>query len=75
MHSRSFKQLEKMNLLILELSLEQTDINMVISKLGLNLQFFNYVAVENQLVQISKDVISLSKNLNKLQSYAKNNKN
>ena len=72
MHSRSFKQLEKMNLPILELSLEQTDINMVISKLGLNLQFFNCVAVENQLVQISKDVISLSKNFNKLHSYAKN---
>lgn len=111
MQPKAYKQLECMKLPIFELCLEQTHINMAItkllgmirakkikkvvfasvdksphcvqlhyiqdeiSKLGFNIEFINYVAVENQLVQISKDVISLSKNLSKLQNIATNNKN
>ena len=111
MQPKAYKQWECRKLPIFELCLEQTHINMAItkllgmirakkikkvvfasvdksphcvqlhyiqdeiSKLGFNIEFINYVAVENQLVQISKDVISLSKNLSKLQNIATNNKN
>ena len=102
MQPKAYKQLESMKMPIFELCLEQTHVNMAItkllgmirakkirkimfasvdksphcvqlhyiqdeiSKLGFNVQFINYVAVENQLVEISKDVISLSKNLKEL---------
>ena len=104
MQPEAYNKLEKFNLPIFELCLEQTHINMVvtkilgmiraknvkqiifasvdksphciqlhyiqdeITKLGFKLDFINFVAVENNLVEISKDVISLSKNLSKLSS-------
>ena len=37
-----------------------------ILKLGFNVEFLNYVAVDDELIYISKDTISLSKNLSKL---------
>ena len=37
-----------------------------ISKLGFDIAFTNYVAVDNKLIEIPKETISLSKNLSKL---------
>ena len=37
-----------------------------ITKLGFKVEFINYVAVNNELVEVSKEVISLSKNLGEL---------
>ena len=42
-----------------------------ITKLGFNIDFVNYVCVDNNLIEISKDTISLSKNLFKLNEYLK----
>ena len=103
MQPKAFEQLEKLNLPIFDLCLENSHINMAITKvlgmiraknikkiifasvdksphciqihyiqdeitkLGFNIEFVNYVAVDNALVEISKDAISLSKNLVKLQ--------
>lgn len=102
MQPEAFKELENFNLPIFELCLENTHINMAItkilgmirakkinkiifasvdksphclqlhyiqdeiSKLGFNLEFINYVAVDNKLILIPKETISLSKNLSKL---------
>ena len=109
MQPNAFKELENMNLPIFELCLEQTHINMAITKLlgmirakninkvifasvdksphciqlhyiqdeitklGFNIQFTNYVAVENKIIEINKDTISLSKNLLKLANFMKDN--
>ena len=98
----NFEELETMNLPIFELCLEQTHINMAITKLlgmirarkiskvifasvdksphciqlhylqdeitklGFNVEFINYVAVDNKLIKINKETITLSKNLSKL---------
>lgn len=106
MQPNAFEVLEKMNLPIFDLCLEQTHINMAttkilgmiraknirkiifasvdrsphcvqlhyiqdeIRKLGLEVEFKNYVAVENCLIEISKEVIALSKNLFKLNKMA-----
>ncbi len=103
MQPKAFKQLEKFDLPIFDLCLENLHINMAITKilgmiraknikkiifasvdksphcvqihyiqdeiikLGFKVEFVNYVAVDNMLVEISKDTISLSKNLLKLQ--------
>ena len=97
MQPMAFEKLEKLNLPIFDLCLEQTHINMAttkvlgmirakkitkiifasvdrsphctqlhylqdeIFKLGFNIEFINYVAVDNELVKINKDTISLSK--------------
>ena len=102
MQPKAYKQLEKLNIPIFELCLEQTHINMAITKLlgmiraknirkvifasvdksphciqlhyiqdeitklGFKVEFINYVAVNNELVEVSKEVISLSKNLGEL---------
>ena len=103
MQPKAFKQLEKLDLPIFDLCLENSHINMAITKvlgmiraknikkiifasvdksphyiqmhyiqdeitkLGFKVEFLNYVAVDNNLVEISKDTISLSKNLFELQ--------
>lgn len=46
-----------------------------ILKLGFKIDFTNYVCVDNSLIEISKDTISLSKNLFKLNEFQKNIKN
>lgn len=102
MQPRAFEEIEKMKLPIFELCLEQTHINMVITKilgmirakkikkmifasvdnsphciqlhyiqdeirkLDFELDFENYVAVDDTLIKISKETITLSKNLSKL---------
>ena len=102
MQPQAFEKLQKLNLPIFELCLEQTHINMAITKLlgmiraknikkiifasvdksphciqlhyiqdeitklNFNTYFINYVAVNNELVEISKETISLSKNLKQL---------
>lgn len=102
MQPKAYEELEKMNLPIFDLCLEQTHINMAITKvlgmirakkieqiifasvdksphciqihyiqdeikkLGFNTSFVNFVAVDNSLVQIKPEVISLSKNLSQL---------
>ncbi|MBQ7917877.1 MAG: hypothetical protein IJ310_03585 [Clostridia bacterium] len=102
MQPTAFQELENLNLPIFELCLEQTHINMAITKilgmirakniskiifasvdksphciqlhylqdeitkLGFNIEFVNFVAVDNKLIKIEKDIISLSKNLSKL---------
>ena len=102
MQPKAFDVLEKLNLPIFDLCLEQTHINMAITKilgmirakkikrmifasvdksphciqlhyiqdeigkLGFELDFQNYVAVDNTLIKISRETISLSKNLSKL---------
>ena len=102
MQPRAFQKIEKMKLPIFELCLEQTHINMAITKilgmirakkiktilfasvdksphciqlhyiqdeirkLGFEIIFENYVAVDNALIKISKETIALSKNLSKL---------
>ena len=104
MQEEAFKQIEALNLPIFELCLEQTHINMAITKilgmirakkiqkiifasvdksphcvqlhyiqdeitkLGFDVEFVNFVATENTLVKIPKDIISLSKNLSKLKN-------
>ena len=105
---KAFKKLEEMNLPIFELCLEQTHVNMAITKilglvrakkmrhiifasvdrsphciqlhyiqdeikkLGFSTTFTNYVAVDNELQEIPANVISLSKNLNKLKDLINN---
>lgn len=107
MQPKVFEKIQTMNMPIFELCLEQTHINMAITKilgmiraknikkilfasvdksphciqlhyiqdeilkLGFNVEFFNYVAVDGELMHISKDVISLSKNLSKLNNVLK----
>lgn len=102
MQPTAFQELENLNLPIFELCLEQTHINIAITKvlgmirakniskiifasvdksphciqlhylqdeitkLGFNIEFVNFVAVDNKLIKIEKDIISLSKNLSKL---------
>lgn len=102
MQPRAFEEIEKMKLPIFELCLEQTHINMALTKilgmirakkikkilfasvdksphciqlhyiqdeirkLGFELNFENYVAVDDTLFKISKETIALSKNLSKL---------
>lgn len=102
MQPKVFEILENMKLPIFELCLEQTHINMAITKilgmiraknikhiifatvdnsphciqmhyiqneiikLGFDINFTNYVADNNKLIEISKETISLSKNLSKL---------
>ncbi len=104
MQPKAFEQIEGFKLPIFELCLEQTHINMAITKilgmirakkikkiifasvdksphciqlhyiqdeirkLGFELSFVNYVAVDNALIEIPKETISLSKNLGKLLS-------
>ena len=99
----AYHKLETMNLPIFDLCLEQTHINMAITKLlgmirakniskvifasvdksphciqlhyiqdeitklGFKIDFVNYVAADDELVEISKETISLSKNLKRLQ--------
>ena len=101
---KAFFQLSQRNLPIFDLCLEQTHINMAITKilgmirtkkikkiifatvdksphcvqmhyiqdeiqkLGFDLQFENYVSVDDKLIQIDKQTITLSKNLEKLNS-------
>ena len=107
MQPKAYKQLEKMNLPIFELCLEQTHINIAITKLlgmiraknikkvifasvdkslhcvqlhyiqdeitklGFKIKFLNYVAVDNNLIEIDQETISLSKNLCKLNNLLK----
>ena len=107
MQPKVFEKIQTMNMPIFELCLEQTHINMAITKilgmiraknikkilfasvdksphciqlhyiqdeilkLGFNIEFFNYVAVDGELIHIPKDVISLSKNLSKLNNVLK----
>lgn len=102
MQPQAFKKLEKFNMPIFELCLEQTHINMAITKLlgmirakninkivfasvdksphciqlhyiqneirkfNFNIEFLNYVANDNNLIEISSQTISLSKNLEEL---------
>ena len=42
-----------------------------ISKLGFDVEFINYVSVQNKLIEIDKSTISLSKNLSKLNELSK----
>ncbi len=108
MQPKAFADIEKMNLPIFELCLEQTHINMAITKIlgmirakkikriifasvdksphciqlhyiqdeirkfGFVLDFVNYVAVDNALIKISKETITLSKNLSKLSTICQN---
>ena len=107
MQPKAFEELEKFKLPIFDLCLEQTHINMAITKilgmirakkikkiifasvdrsphctqlhyiqdeirkLGFDINFENYVADENRLVKISKETISLSKNLSLLSKKSK----
>ena len=107
MQPKAFEELENMNLPIFELCLEQTHINMAITKLlgmirareiskvifasvdksphciqlhylqdeitklGFEIEFINYVAVDNVLIKIEKGAISLSKNLSQLNELIK----
>lgn len=104
-----FEELEKKGLPIFEVCLEQTHINMVITKvlgmirakkirhiifasvdrsphciqlhyiqdeitkIGINIKFTNLVCCDNKIYEISKETISLSKNLKKLNDFTKNN--
>lgn len=99
MQPQAYEQLERMGLPIFDLCLEQTHVNMAITKvlglirakgikkiifasvdrsphciqlhyiqdeirkIGTKTEFENYVAVDNELVRILPNVISLSKNL------------
>ncbi len=105
---KAFEELEKMGLPIFDLCLEQTHINMAITKvlgmirakkikkivfatvdrsphctqvhyiqdeiakLGFDVKSENYVAVDNKLVFIPTETISLSKNLSALSALRKN---
>ena len=107
MQPQAFEKLQSFGLPIFELCLEQTHINMAITKilgmiraknihkvifasvdrsphciqlhyiqdevrkLGFDIQFLNYVAVDGELIEISKEVISMSKNLAKIQEMNK----
>ena len=107
MQPQAFEELENMNLPIFELCLEQTHINMAITKLlgmirarkiskvifasvdksphciqlhyiqdeitklGFEIEFINYVAVDNKLIKITKETITLSKNLSQLNNLIK----
>ncbi len=107
MQPKAFQELENMNLPIFEVCLEQTHINMAITKLlgmirakkiskvifasvdksphciqlhylqdeitklGFDVEFINYVAVDNKLVKIDKGTITLSKNLSQLNELLK----
>ena len=109
MQPQAFEKLEKLNIPIFELCLEQTHINMAITKilgmiragnikkiifasvdksphciqlhyiqdeitkLNFNIEFINYVANNNKLVEISKRTISLSKNLEQLNNLVRDN--
>ena len=111
MQPLAFAELEKMNLPMFDLCLEETHINMAttkllgmirakkitrvifasvdksphciqlhylqneITKIGFDIEFINYVAIDNKLVKIDKETISLSKNLAELNKLLKNNKN
>jgi len=102
MQPKAYEEIEKLNLPIFDVCLEQTHLNMVITKLlgmirasnmteiifatvdksphctqlhyvqneihkiGIDVKCTNYVAVNNTLVFIDKDIISLSKNLSEL---------
>lgn len=102
MQPKAFESIENFGLPIFDLCLEQTHINMAITKilgmirakkikkiifasvdksphciqlhyiqdeirkLGFDLKFKNYVAVDNSLIEIPKETITLSKNLSKL---------
>ncbi len=108
MQPKAFEEIESWKLPIFELCLEQTHINMAITKIlgmirakkikkivfasvdrsphciqlhyiqdeirkiGFDIDFVNYVAVDNSLVKIPKDTITLSKNLSKLLSLTQN---
>ena len=108
MQPKAFERIEEMELPIFDLCLEQSHINMAITKiLGMirankitkivfasvdrsphciqlhyiqdeirklgfdNIKFENYIAVDNELIEISKETISLSKNLAKLNEIIK----
>ncbi|MBQ4557850.1 MAG: hypothetical protein IJA61_00535 [Clostridia bacterium] len=107
MQPKAFEELKNMNYPIFELCLEQTHINMAITKLlgmirakkiskvvfasvdksphciqlhylqdeitklGFEIEFINYVAVDNKLIKINKETITLSKNLSKLNDLVK----
>lgn len=107
MQPKVFEKIQTMNMPIFELCLEQTHINMAITKilgmiraknikkilfasvdksphciqlhyiqdeilkLGFKVEFLNYVAVDGELIQITKDVISISKDLSKLNKILK----
>lgn len=102
MCSKAYEKLQNVGLPIFDLCLEQTHINLAITKilgmirakkikkiifasvdksphciqlhyiqdeirkLGFNIEFKNYIAVNDEIIEISKDTISLSKNLFKL---------
>ena len=102
MQPKAYDTLENMNKPIYDICLEETHVNMAITKIlgmirakniktiffasvdksphciqlhyiqdeirkiGTNTKFVNYVAVDNELIQISPETISLSKNLAKL---------
>ncbi len=106
-----YHKLEEKNMPIFELCLEQTHINMAITKilgmiraknikhiifasvdrsphciqlhyiqdeitkLGFKVNFTNLVCCDNELIEISPEVISLSKNLKKLSEAVKNKQN
>ncbi len=110
MQPKAFEKIKEFNLPIFELCLEQTHINMAITKLlgmiraksitkiifasvdksphcvqlhyiqneilklGFNIQFVNFVAVDNKLIEIKPEIISLSKNLGKLSDFVNNKK-
>ena len=107
MQPKVFEKIQTMNMPIFELCLEQTHINMAITKLlgmirarkiskvifasvdksphciqlhylqneitklGFEIEFINYVAVDNKLIKIDKNTISLSKNLSQLNDLLK----
>ncbi len=107
MQKNAFKELEEMGLPIFDLCLEQSHVNMAITKvlgmvrakkikrivfasvdrsphctqlhyiqdeilkLGFNVACENYVAVDDKLVRIQRETISLSKNLAALQNLKK----
>ncbi len=107
MQPKAFEKLKSLKLPMFELCLEQTHVNMAITKilgmiraksiqkivfasvdksphciqlhyiqdeirkLGFNIDFLNYVAVDGELIEISKEVISMSKNLAKIQEMNK----
>lgn len=108
MQPQAYEQLERMGLPIFDLCLEQTHVNMAITKvlglirakgikkiifasvdksphciqlhyiqdeirkIGTKTEFENYVAVDNELVRILPNVISLSKNLTRLSDVVNN---
>ena len=111
MQPKGYKELQKKSSNIYELCLEETHINMAITKIGgmlrtnqiqkiifasvdksphcvglhyiqdelmkmmdlSNIEIENYVIVDNQIINISKEVISISKDLKKLKNLIYNN--